>query len=151
MNFLEIAVPLVSESLTIFVGSGFSKYLTDNKAPSWTELLEELAKEINFDAKADYKSQDKEPYSYAPKSMAEPAILVLPSLSEYKASRTVLRIVLSVNRFLNVSEFESNPLSIAIEPTPSRKLASAKFRLPSLGWMLFFLIIVKFDSFASFA
>ena len=84
----------------------------------------------------------EEPYSYAPKSIAEPAILVLPSLSEYNASRTVLRVVLSVKRFLNVSELGSNPLSIAIEPAPRRKLASAKFRLPSLGWTLFFLTIV---------
>jgi len=45
--FLELAVPLVSKSLTFFLGTGFSKYLTDNAAPSWLELLIDLADRID--------------------------------------------------------------------------------------------------------
>ncbi len=40
--FLELAVSLASKSLTLFVGTGLSKYLTGNKAPSWLELLIDL-------------------------------------------------------------------------------------------------------------
>ncbi|WP_203334753.1 SIR2 family NAD-dependent protein deacylase [Planococcus beigongshangi] len=38
-HFLDIATSMVSGSLTFFIGSGFSKYLTDGNAPSWIELL----------------------------------------------------------------------------------------------------------------
>lgn len=38
-DFLEIATALHTKSLTIFVGTGFSKYMTNGKAPSWLELL----------------------------------------------------------------------------------------------------------------
>jgi hypothetical protein len=45
--FLELAVPLVSKSLTLFVGTGLSKYLTGNNAPSWLELLIDLATRLD--------------------------------------------------------------------------------------------------------
>lgn len=45
--FLELAVSLASKSLTLFVGTGLSKYLTDNKAPSWLELLIDLTTRID--------------------------------------------------------------------------------------------------------
>src|SRR5438128_577814 len=45
--FLELAVPLVSKSLTFFFGTGFSKYLTDDHAPSWLELMIDLAARID--------------------------------------------------------------------------------------------------------
>jgi hypothetical protein len=48
--FLEIAVPLVSKSVTFFFGSGLSKYITDGAAPSWPELLIDLTANID-DAK----------------------------------------------------------------------------------------------------
>jgi hypothetical protein len=44
---LELAVSLVSKSLTLFVGTGLSKYLTGNKAPSWFELLIDLTTRID--------------------------------------------------------------------------------------------------------
>jgi hypothetical protein len=44
---LELAVSLVSKSLTLFVGTGLSKYLTGNKAPSWLELLIDLTTRID--------------------------------------------------------------------------------------------------------
>lgn len=45
--FLEIAVPLVSKSVTFFFGSGLSKYLTGGTAPSWPELLVDLTQKID--------------------------------------------------------------------------------------------------------
>ena len=88
-----------------------------------------------------------DPYSYAPKSIAEPAILEFPSLSVYKAPKTVLNIVLSAKRFLKVSEFGSNPLSIATEPALRRNWVSEKFRSPALGGMIFlFTIVLKDDT-----
>src|SRR4029453_14600637 len=45
--FLELAVSLVSKSLTLFVGTGLSKYLTGNNAPSWLELLIDFATPLN--------------------------------------------------------------------------------------------------------
>ncbi len=46
-GILELAVPLASNSLTFFIGSGFSKYLTNGKAPNWLELMVELVSEID--------------------------------------------------------------------------------------------------------
>lgn len=49
MSFLDIAAALASQSLTLFIGTGFSKYLTDNNAPSWLELLVQCTREIDPD------------------------------------------------------------------------------------------------------
>lgn len=49
MNYNMIGVPIVNGSATFFVGTGVSRFLTDNKAPSWTELLAELT--IRIDSK----------------------------------------------------------------------------------------------------
>ncbi|VVD99898.1 MULTISPECIES: SIR2 family NAD-dependent protein deacylase [Pandoraea] len=38
--FFEIAYAAASNSLCLFTGTGFSKAITNNKAPSWRELLE---------------------------------------------------------------------------------------------------------------
>lgn len=46
-SLMELAVPLASNALTFFVGSGFSKYLTDGAAPNWLELLEALTERID--------------------------------------------------------------------------------------------------------
>jgi hypothetical protein len=46
-SFLEIAVPLETNTLTLFIGTGFSKYLTDNSAPSWIELTLALIDKID--------------------------------------------------------------------------------------------------------
>lgn len=46
-EFLEMATALVGNSLTLFIGTGFSKYLTNGEAPSWTELLLECVKKID--------------------------------------------------------------------------------------------------------
>ncbi|MBV6685527.1 SIR2 family protein [Bacillus sp. JRC01] len=40
---LELATSLAAGSLTLFLGTGFSKFMTDGKAPSWLELLYECA------------------------------------------------------------------------------------------------------------
>lgn len=49
MSFLDIAASFASNSLTLFVGTGLSKHLTDGAAPSWLELLEECTKRIDDD------------------------------------------------------------------------------------------------------
>jgi hypothetical protein len=46
-DMFEIAVPLASNALTLFVGSGFSKYVTNDNAPNWLELLVELTSRID--------------------------------------------------------------------------------------------------------
>src|SRR5436189_6109001 len=46
-SFLEIAVPLETNTLTLFIGTGFSKYLTDNSALSWIELTIALIDKID--------------------------------------------------------------------------------------------------------
>ncbi|WP_037290940.1 SIR2 family protein [Saccharibacillus sacchari] len=43
MSYLDIATSLATNSLTLFVGTGLSKHLTDGKAPSWLELLIDCA------------------------------------------------------------------------------------------------------------
>ncbi len=45
--FLEIGTALAGGALTLFIGTGFSKYLTDNKAPSWTSLLNKCARRLD--------------------------------------------------------------------------------------------------------
>ena len=46
-DFTDLSVALVNQSFTFFLGTGFSKYMTDGKAPSWLELLVDCAKEID--------------------------------------------------------------------------------------------------------
>ena len=46
-TYLEIAVPLETNAVTFFIGTGFSKYLTDGKAPSWLELIERLTRVVD--------------------------------------------------------------------------------------------------------
>ncbi len=46
-DFLDIATSLHTKSLTLFVGTGFSKYMTNGHAPSWLELLVQCTKEID--------------------------------------------------------------------------------------------------------
>ncbi len=46
-DYLDISTALHTNSLTLFIGTGFSKYLTNGKAPSWLELLVEATKEID--------------------------------------------------------------------------------------------------------
>lgn len=48
-DFLEIAASLHTNSLTFFVGTGFSKYITNGAAPNWLELLIECAESIDKD------------------------------------------------------------------------------------------------------
>ncbi len=46
---LEIAAALVGGSSTFFLGTGFSKFLTNGKAPSWLNLLADCAKMLRED------------------------------------------------------------------------------------------------------
>jgi len=46
-EYIDIAASLHTKSLTIFVGTGFSKYMTNGKAPSWLELMAELTTKID--------------------------------------------------------------------------------------------------------
>ncbi len=46
-SFLELAVSLQTNTLTLFIGTGFSKYITDGKAPSWLELIIGLVDRID--------------------------------------------------------------------------------------------------------
>ena len=43
-EFFEIAYAATSNKLCLFTGTGFSKAVSDNAAPSWQALLEELCK-----------------------------------------------------------------------------------------------------------
>jgi len=45
--FYELAYALESNSLCLFVGTGFSMHLTDRKAPSWITLLKDCAEKLN--------------------------------------------------------------------------------------------------------
>jgi hypothetical protein len=45
--YLEISVSLASKAVTFFIGTGFSKYITDGHAPSWIDLLVELTNRID--------------------------------------------------------------------------------------------------------
>jgi SIR2-like protein len=47
-SFLELAAPLETNTLTLFIGTGFSKYLTNDSAPSWIELTIALIEEIDI-------------------------------------------------------------------------------------------------------
>ena len=46
-DYLDISTSLYTNSLTLFVGTGFSKYMTDDKAPNWLQLLVEATKAID--------------------------------------------------------------------------------------------------------
>ena len=46
-DYLDISTSLYTNSLTLFVGTGFSKYMTDGKAPNWLQLLVEATKAID--------------------------------------------------------------------------------------------------------
>jgi hypothetical protein len=46
-DLLNIATSLANDSLTLFVGTGFSRHLTDDSAPTWPELMAECAKAID--------------------------------------------------------------------------------------------------------
>ncbi len=46
-DYLDISTSLYNNSLTLFVGTGFSKFITDGKAPNWVELLAILTKDID--------------------------------------------------------------------------------------------------------
>jgi len=48
-EYLDIATSLYTNSLTLFVGTGFSKFMTNDKAPSWIELLVACTKTIDKD------------------------------------------------------------------------------------------------------
>ncbi|OHB70512.1 MAG: hypothetical protein A2W23_02870 [Planctomycetes bacterium RBG_16_43_13] len=54
---LEIASALSGSSLTFFIGTGFSKFLTKNRAPSWKSLLAKCAEKID-------ESTSKELFEY---------------------------------------------------------------------------------------
>ncbi|MFQ2446823.1 SIR2 family NAD-dependent protein deacylase [Aeromonas caviae] len=45
--YYELAYALESKSLCLFVGTGFSMHLSDEKAPSWIGLLKECAKKLD--------------------------------------------------------------------------------------------------------
>jgi len=46
-DYLDISTSLHTNSLTLFVGTGFSKYMTNGEAPNWLELLVECTKSID--------------------------------------------------------------------------------------------------------
>ena len=50
-DYLDLSTSLHTNSLTLFVGTGFSKYMTNGKAPNWLELLVECTKAIDKDDK----------------------------------------------------------------------------------------------------
>ena len=45
-DYFEIAYALAGKSLCLFLGTGFSKQITDGKAPSWLELLQDCCDEL---------------------------------------------------------------------------------------------------------
>ncbi|MCE3228299.1 MAG: hypothetical protein K0S32_2850 [Bacteroidetes bacterium] len=50
-EYLDISCALYSNSLTLFIGTGFSKYLTNGKAPSWLELMVQCTQIVDVDNK----------------------------------------------------------------------------------------------------
>lgn len=48
-DYIDISASLHTQSLTLFVGTGFSKFITNGQAPSWLELMSELTKRIDND------------------------------------------------------------------------------------------------------
>src|SRR5690554_2146867 len=50
-DYIDISTSLHTNSLTLFVGTGFSKYITNGKAPNWLELLVEATTAIDKDDK----------------------------------------------------------------------------------------------------
>jgi hypothetical protein len=46
-DYIDISTSLHTNSLTLFIGTGFSKYMTNGKAPSWLELLVEATERID--------------------------------------------------------------------------------------------------------
>ena len=45
-DYFEIAYALAGQSLCLFLGTGFSKHITDGDAPNWIELLQECCDEL---------------------------------------------------------------------------------------------------------
>ena len=50
-DYLDIATSLHTNSLTLFIGTGFSKYMTNDQAPNWLELIVECTKAIDSNEK----------------------------------------------------------------------------------------------------
>jgi len=50
-EFFEIAYATVNNGLCLFTGTGFSKAVSENKAPSWQALLEDLCDQITDSSK----------------------------------------------------------------------------------------------------
>ena len=50
-DYLDISTSLHTKSLTLFVGVGFSKYMTNGAAPNWLELLVDCTEVIDKDDK----------------------------------------------------------------------------------------------------
>lgn len=46
-EYIDISASLHTNSLTLFVGTGFSKYITNGKAPSWLELMAQITTRID--------------------------------------------------------------------------------------------------------
>ncbi len=46
-EYIDISASLHTKSLTLFVGTGFSKFMTNGTAPSWLELMAEVTKRID--------------------------------------------------------------------------------------------------------
>jgi hypothetical protein len=46
-DLLHIASALHTDSVTFFVGTGLSRYLTNNAAPNWVDLMAECAEEVD--------------------------------------------------------------------------------------------------------
>lgn len=45
-DYFEIAYALANQSLCLFLGTGFSKHITDGNAPTWVELLKDCCDEL---------------------------------------------------------------------------------------------------------
>ncbi len=81
---LEIAVSLELKAVTLFIGNGFSKYLTDGHAPSWIQLLESLTKEIDNGRTLHNKLFDTDESGNAIRSKLEPYICAQVLELEYR-------------------------------------------------------------------
>lgn len=62
-EFFEIAYAAANNRLCLFTGTGFSKAVSDNKAPSWQGLLEEICDQLpnSEELKASIFPEDKAP------------------------------------------------------------------------------------------
>ncbi|MDC2826219.1 SIR2 family protein [Rodentibacter pneumotropicus] len=92
---LEISYALIHNRLCFFTGAGFSKAITNGKAPSWKTLLEEVCK--NNDIERDILEQDS-------LNLEEKAQLISEKLKDKDRNKSIYNEISSVISSLHLSD-----------------------------------------------